>query len=196
MARKRTRSRREPRARVTGLVRALALAIALVLLAAAGGFLFFAAVLPPPAPAGLVTDGAVVLTGSPGRLARGREVLESGLAERLLVSGVDRKVRPEELRRAMGLDPVLFRRVDLGFVAENTRTNAAEVAVWVRANRFRSVRIITSDFHARRSRLEIASRLGDDVEIIVDAVPSDPPLPMLLREYGKYLAALVLIELQ
>ncbi len=165
------------------------------LLAAAIGFLFFALVRPPPAPPGLATDGAVVLTGSPGRLARGRDVLEQGLASRLLVSGVDRKVRPEELRRAMALSPEQFRRVDLGFVAENTRANAAEVAVWVQANRFRTVRIITSDFHARRSRLEIAARLPDDVGIVVDAVPSDPDLHTLLVEYGKYLAAWLLIGL-
>lgn len=200
MARKRLRSRRQPRApRAFPLARALlraALLVAVLVAVALGvGFLLFAAVLPRAAPDGLVTDGAVVLTGSPGRLDRGRQVLERGLVRRLLISGVDRKVRPEELRRAMGLSPAQFARVDLGFVAENTRANAAEVAVWVQTHRFRSVRVITSDFHARRSRLEIDSRLGDDVEIILDAVPSDPDLKTLAREYAKYLAALALVWL-
>lgn len=176
--------------RVARLVRGLA---ALGLAGFGTGFLLFAAALPPPAPPGVATDGAVVLTGGTGRLARGREVLEGGLARRLLVSGVDRRVRPEELRRAMGLSEQAFRAVDLGFVAENTRANAAEVAEWVEANRFRSVRIITSDFHARRARLEIAARLPAEVGLLVDAIPSDPDPVTLAREYVKYLAARVRI---
>ncbi|WP_448581575.1 YdcF family protein [Thermaurantiacus sp.] len=159
------------------------------------GFLLFAATLPQPAAPGLVTDGAVVLTGGPGRLARGREVLAKGLAQRLLISGVDRRVRPDELRAAMGLSEAQFAAVDLGFVAENTRANAAEVAVWAQANQFRSIRVITSDFHARRARLEIAARLPEDVGIVVDAVASDPDLRTLMREYGKYLAAWLLLGL-
>jgi uncharacterized SAM-binding protein YcdF (DUF218 family) len=123
-------------------------------------------------------------------------VLGKGLARRLLVSGVDRKVRPDELRAAMGLSEAEFAAVDLGFVAENTRANALEVAVWAQANGFRTIRVITSDFHARRARLEIAARLPEDVGIVVDAVPSDPELRTLLREYGKYLAAWLLIGLR
>ncbi len=185
----RAASRRRVLRRIRLGWRAVALLILVPLAGIGVGFLLFAAVLPGPAPAGLVTDGAVVLTGGTGRLARGAEVLRAGLAGRLLVSGVDRRVRAEELRRAMGLSPERFRRVDLGFAAENTRANAEEVAEWVAAHRFRSVRLVTSDFHARRARLEIAARLPEGVTLVIDAVPSNPDLPRLWREYLKYLAA-------
>lgn len=146
--------------------------------------------LPGPAPAGVRTDGVVILTGGTGRLVRGAEVLETKAAGRLLVSGVDPKVRPEELRLALGLPPVLFERsVDMGFSAENTRANAEEVAQWVAMNRFRSVRIVTSDYHAPRARVEIAARVPCTVELVVDAVPSDATFRQLALEYGKLLLA-------
>ena len=51
-----------------------------------------------PGPAGAErTDGIVVLTGGPGRLARGFELIERGAAERMLISGVDARCGPEEL---------------------------------------------------------------------------------------------------
>jgi uncharacterized SAM-binding protein YcdF (DUF218 family) len=154
------------------------------------GFALFLASLPGPAPAGARTEGVVVLTGGVGRLQRGAEILEAGLAARLLVSGVDPAVTPAELREALGLDQRLFEdQVDMGFTAENTRANAGEVAEWVERHRLRSVRIVTSDYHAPRARAEIAARLPADVVLVVDAVPTDRTARMLLREYGKFLAS-------
>ncbi|WP_448586105.1 YdcF family protein [Thermaurantiacus sp.] len=163
--------------------------VALLLL----GFLLFAFTLPGPAPAGVRTDGVVVLTGGSGRLARGAEVLKAGLASRMLVSGVDRTVRPEELRRALGLPRPLFEeRVELGFVAEDTRSNAAEVAEWVTRHELRSIRIVTSDYHARRARAEIAARVPAEVGLVVDAVPGHARPASLFREYLKFLATRLL----
>lgn len=178
--------RSRPRGR-TRLWLALVLLPLLLLLA---GFGLFALTLPGPAPAGVRTDGAVVLTGGTGRLLRGAQVLEAGLARRLLVSGVDPAVRPHELRVAMDLPWRLFAgRVDMGFSAENTRTNAEEVAQWVARYRLSSVRIITSDYHAPRARAEIAARLPSGVTLLVDAVPSGAGPTQLAREYGKLLLA-------
>mgnify|MGYP005839317125 CR=1 FL=1 len=146
--------------------------------------------LPGAAPPGIRTDGVVVLTGGTGRLQRGAEVLREGLAGRLLVSGVDRKVTPEELRLALDLPPRLFGdQVDIGFRAENTRANADEVAEWAKRHRLRSIRIVTSDYHAPRARAEIAARLPADVGLVVDAVPGDRSWGFLVREHGKFLAA-------
>ncbi len=56
------------------------------------GFALFAVSLPGPA-GDETTDGIVVLTGGPGRVQRGLKLLAAGRARRMLVSGVDRRVR-------------------------------------------------------------------------------------------------------
>src|SRR3546814_2931561 len=64
--------------------------ISLLLLAWVLGFAWFALLLPLPA-APQKTDAIVVLTGGPGRIDRGLEMLEKGDAKRLLISGVARE---------------------------------------------------------------------------------------------------------
>ena len=60
------------------------------------GFAWFAIFLPQPLD-GRTTDAIVVLTGSGGRIDRGLELMQAGAAKRMLISGVDRSVRPHEL---------------------------------------------------------------------------------------------------
>ncbi|MGZ8350588.1 MAG: YdcF family protein, partial [Allosphingosinicella sp.] len=60
------------------------------------GYAAFAVMLPRPA-GDERTDAIVVLTGGSGRLERGFELVERGLAPRMLISGVERTVRPNEL---------------------------------------------------------------------------------------------------
>ncbi|MEO0699350.1 MAG: YdcF family protein, partial [Pseudomonadota bacterium] len=59
------------------------------------GFLWFAVSLPQPAQ-DLTTDAVIVPTGGAGRIARGLDVLDEGLARRMLVTGVDPEVKPGE----------------------------------------------------------------------------------------------------
>ena len=70
--------------------------ISLLFLAWVLGFAWFALLLPLPA-GDQTTDAIVVLTGGPGRIDRGLELLEAGRAKRLLISGVAREVKPKEL---------------------------------------------------------------------------------------------------
>lgn len=169
-----------------GLVgRALRLLL-LAVLAWLGGFVAFVLTQPGAAPP-VPTDAVVVLTGGPGRLARGVDVLRSGLAQRLLVSGVNRSVRPEELVGAAEIPPDLFACcVDLGFQAETTRSNAEEVAEWVVDRGFRSVRLVTAGYHVPRARAELQARLPADVQLISDGVGAGLPLFAMLVEYAKF----------
>jgi len=158
----------------------------LAVLVWAAGFVVFVLDQAGPAPEGLKTDGVAVLTGGPLRAARGVEVLEEGLARRMLISGVDPSVRPEELALAAGIRPALFDCcVDLGFVADSTRSNAEEVAQWVERHRFRSVRLVTAGYHMRRARMELDARLPADVIIMPDGVSAGLPLSAMLWEYLK-----------
>lgn len=150
------------------------------------GFALFCFTLPAPG-AGETTDGIIVLTGGPGRLQRGLALLEAGTARRLLVSGVDRRVRAGELAKAYHVSRALMGRVDLGREAVDTRSNADEAATWIAAHGYRSIRLVTTNWHMPRARLELARVARGGIRILPDAVPSDPDLAVLLREYDKYL---------
>lgn len=150
------------------------------------GYAIFALTLPKPA-GDERTDAIVVLTGGPGRLERGFDLMRRRLADRMLISGVQRTVRPAELIAHYRVDPGLFSCcIVLGREAVDTRSNAEEVGAWVARRRIRSVRLVTSDFHMLRARYEIGRRLGD-VTIVADAVPTDHDLRQTFVEYNKLL---------
>src|SRR5690606_6945675 len=87
-------------------------------------------------------------------------LLEQDKGERLLISGVNREVRRRELRALTPGSSKLFNCcVDLGFEAENTVGNASEIAEWARKQDYRSLIVVTSDYHMARSMLEIRSAL-------------------------------------
>ena len=160
---------------------------AFVLLLWALGFALFAVTLPRPA-GDVVTDAVVVLTGGPGRVQRGVEALRKKRARRMLVSGTDRRVRPQELAAEYGIPAGLLRCcIDLGRESVDTRSNAAETAAWVFRHRYRSVRLVTTDWHMARARYELRRQLDPAVELVSDAVPSEPGFLALLKEYNKYL---------
>lgn len=156
-----------------------------LLLVWALGFIWFAIDLPRPA-GPEHTDGIVVLTGGPGRVQRGTAALAAGQAERMLISGVDRRVTEPEIASLYRIPVDLRDQVDLGRGAVDTRSNAQETAAWIAAHDYHSIRLVTTDWHMRRARFELTRALGS-VRIVPDAVPSEPGLVALLREYNKFL---------
>lgn len=151
------------------------------------GFAWFVVSLPRPA-GDEKTDAIVVLTGGTGRIQRGLDRLAHGDAKRLLVSGVDPSVKLHELAQVQDAPVQLFKCcVDLGKEAIDTRSNAAEAADWLKRKGFRSVRLVTTDWHMPRARFELEHALKDDMTIVPDAVASTPGLLILFSEYNKYL---------
>ena len=151
------------------------------------GYAAFAVMLPKPA-GDERTDAIVVLTGGSGRLERGFDLLRRGVSRRMLISGVDRVVRPNELEEAYHVDPRLFRCcVVLDQESVDTRSNADEVARWVARHRLRSIRLVTNDLHMPRARYELRKRVVGDLRIVPDAVPSDPDFEAIFLEYNNYL---------
>jgi uncharacterized SAM-binding protein YcdF (DUF218 family) len=166
----------------------IARAASLILLAYALGFVLFAFTLGGPAPdkAG-PTDAAVVLTGASGRIEHAVDVLRDGKAKRLLIAGADPLVTKADLaRRLRGERKLIQCCVDLGSESVDTRSNAEEAGRWLAKRHFRSVRLITSDWHMRRARYEFRKVLGDRVEVVPDAVHSEPSFLTLFGEYNKY----------
>jgi uncharacterized SAM-binding protein YcdF (DUF218 family) len=151
------------------------------------GFALFAGLLPRPAGA-QKTDAIVVPTGGAGRIGRGLALLQAGQAKRMLVTGVDRRVRPAELANVQGAPPALVACcVDLGREAVDTRSNGEETARWIARHKYNSIRLVTTDWHMRRARFELEQAIGGQVDILSDAVRSNPGFGTLLREYNKYL---------
>ncbi|OYW45957.1 MAG: hypothetical protein B7Z08_00360 [Sphingomonadales bacterium 32-68-7] len=163
--------------------------LALVLVAWAFGFLWFAVALPQPA-GDQRTDAIVVPTGSGGRISHGLDLLREGRARRLLVTGVDAHVKPGEFAAHYRVaQPLLDCCVTLGFAALDTRGNARETAEWVRAGQVGSIRLVTSDWHMRRAALELSGTLPAEIAVLRDAVRTEPTLWMLFIEYHKLIAA-------
>lgn len=110
----------------------------------------------PPA-----ADGVVALTGaSNARLTTAVHLLEIGKARRALISGVNQKASRADIR---GVTKATRRYydccVDLGFSATDTVGNARETAAWARAHGYRSLIVVTSDFHIPRAMLELRAAM-------------------------------------
>jgi uncharacterized SAM-binding protein YcdF (DUF218 family) len=160
--------------------------IAFVLLAWILGFVWFALFLPQPAPKDK-SDAVVVLTGGANRIDRGLAILESGGAKRMLISGVDLDVKPQELAAEYDRPQKLFDCcIDLGFRAVDTRSNALETARWAAKHKVKTMRLVTHDWHMRRARLELDQVLPDTVSVTNDAVSTQPSFAVLFKEYNKY----------
>lgn len=161
--------------------------VGFLILAWALGFALFAITLPDAAD-DRKTDAIVVLTGGSGRIQRGLNLLERGRAKRMLVSGVDRVVKSSELAVATGASKRLFACcIDLGKESVDTRSNADETAKWMRSRGFKSMRLVTTDWHMTRARFELSRQLGEDISILPDGVASSPGFRTLFGEYNKYL---------
>lgn len=145
-------------------------------------------------------DAIVVLTGGAARIADAIELLATGRGERLLISGVHPATTFGELARRTPTYERLFACcVDLDRTAVNTVGNAIQTREWAMARGFRSLIIVTSNYHLPRSMAELSRQLPD-----VDLVPfpvvtdrlrntswwSDPgTMRILVSEYVKYVLA-------
>lgn len=161
----------------------------LLLIAYLLGYALFAILLPQPAGAER-TDAIVVLTGRRERLDRGFDLLRRGVADRMLISGVDPSVRERELAPAFHVEPRLIACcVDIEQRSFDTRSNADEVKRWMDRRRYRSMRLVTDDVHMPRAKNEISRRLGEEISILPDALPTSPGFRILFFEYNKFLFA-------
>lgn len=166
--------------------------VALIVMVWILGFAWFGLWLPRAAAADIRTDGVVVLTGEGGRIERGVAVLIANEARRMLISGVDRDVKRAELEALYPDARDQFECcIDLGFKAVDTRSNALETARWAERNHARSIRLVTSDWHMRRARLELDMVLSSEVKVVEDAVQTSPSMQALVVEYHKYLLRFV-----
>jgi uncharacterized SAM-binding protein YcdF (DUF218 family) len=169
------------------------------------GFLLFAANLPATPEKLPHADGIVALTGGGARVDAADRLLENGAARRLLISGVNPGTTKAQLRTLAHGGRRFDCCVDLGFEAADTHGNAAEAAAWADAHHYRSLIVVTANYHMRRSLTEFAADMpGMRLEaypvapegIDLSAWWRDPhALHLLHTEYAKYLASLAITRL-
>lgn len=147
-------------------------------------------------------DAIVALTGpSAERVNAAIRLLEQDKGRRVLISGVNREVRRQELRALTPGSSKLFNCcVDLGFEAEDTIGNAQEIAAWADAKGYDSLIVVTSDYHMPRALTEIrAAAPGLTLAPYAVETPSlddsgwwraAAAARRMTLEYVKYLAAL------
>ena len=155
------------------------------------GFVAYTVLLPEPVE-DAQADAVIVPTGGAGRIARGLEVLRSGDAKQMFVSGVDPEVKPREFAAEFKVSSREMNCcVTLGYLAIDTHSNAGETREWVKANEFTSIRLVTSDWHMRRTALEFRGSLPPGVSVVEDAVATQIDFGTLFLEYNKLLAVAV-----
>ena len=184
-------------------LRAVLLVLGLLVLGLGLGFVHFVALLPTAeAPPARNTDGIVALTGAAFRINDALELLAEGRGRRLLITGVNPGTRPQEISR---LTPEFQRWfsccVDLDRSATNTIGNAVETRRWATDQGFRSLIVVTSNFHMPRAIAELAHQLPGvalvpypviSERVRVESWWTNPSTARLLfLEYLKYLAATV-----
>jgi len=165
------------------------------------GFVLFAnAVTREPEVQSVYADGIVVLTGGQTRISEAARLLEDKRGERLLISGVNRKIGRPSLLRISGLDEELFNCcVDLGYAALNTVGNADETRRWAEALGYQRLIVVTASYHMPRSLAELA-RAMPGIELLPHPVAPDvirrkawwldsTTTRLLASEYIKFLPA-------
>jgi uncharacterized SAM-binding protein YcdF (DUF218 family) len=156
-------------------------------------------------------DGIVVLTGGSSRVSDAMELLAGGYGRRLLISGVHPTNAASDISRSLPDNSPPYNQtllsccVDLDRSAVNTRSNAAETRRWAHDRGFKSLIVVTSNYHMPRAIVELSHAMPD-IALIPFAVVGDKwrdepwwtsgaTFRLLLSEYAKYVAAEVRVSL-
>jgi uncharacterized SAM-binding protein YcdF (DUF218 family) len=196
------RSRRWPR-RIGRAVVVLAVTAALLL---GAGFVWFLWVVPNDEIAlSYDADGIVVLTGGASRVTDAIELMAAGRGKRLLISGLHRTTTVGEIQR---LNPD-FARVIRCCVdydhSVNTLGNAVETKRWAEGRGFRSIIVVTSNYHMPRALAEIAHQMPGVAlvafPVVTDKQRAEPwwrtlgTTRLMASEYVKYVFAKLRMEI-
>lgn len=148
------------------------------------------------------SDTIIVLTGGSMRIERGLELLEANIADNLFISGV---YKGTEVRELLTLSQKNKEELDccvhLGYEAEDTEGNAAEVAAWMTKNDHSTAHLVTANYHMKRALMIFANHPDlEGVELLpVYVTPREFNLEkwrsskkmrkIVINEYHKYLYA-------
>lgn len=147
------------------------------------------------------SDGIVVLTGGVGRIDAGIAAFDIGLGKRMLISGVNANLAAPTIFNAYGVSPnncddveiaeqnTQMKCITLGRQALDTKGNAVEAKQWAEKNGFKSLMLITSEYHMRRALMELEQE-APELEITPFVVETKLKWSSIALEYTKYLYSL------
>lgn len=150
-----------------------------------------------------VTDGIVALTGGSNRIAEAVALLKAEKAKKLLITGVGEGITIDNLGILDNVPQgdILYNkgRIVLGYIAKDTRQNAQETAIWTSMEGFKTIRIVTANYHIPRSILEFKEVMPDITIIPHPVFPSRVKVKewwlfpgstrLIISEYNKYLGS-------
>ena len=195
-------------ARRSWLGTAIIAALAIAFVGAAIGFVGFLSQLRgAEAKPARAADGIVVLTGGSSRVSDAMELLAAGYGKRLLISGVHPTSTANDISRTLPENQSFMTCcVDLDRTALTTRDNAAEARRWAERRGFKSLIVVTSNYHMPRALVEFSHAMPETALIpfaVVGDKWRDEPwwtsastLRLLLSEYVKYIAAELRVRLE
>lgn len=185
------------------IARRIVMAFFLLIAIFLGGFLWFAdTVTSLKAPDGVKADAIVVLTGGYLRIEQALGLLRDGAGQRLLISGAHPTTTPTQIRKATQGSADLFKCcVDIGYDAIDTIGNANEITRWINDHGYRSVLVVTNNYHMVRSLHELRRTDRTTHFIPYPVINADlsrrawftepDTLRTMLSEYGKLVLATV-----
>jgi uncharacterized SAM-binding protein YcdF (DUF218 family) len=128
-------------------------------------------------------DAIVAISGgdTQARTNEAVAVQKAGWAPRLIFSGAaqdpNSPSNASAMRRgalAAGVSPTA---IDVDELARDTLENASDTASIIRENNYKTIILVTSQYHQRRAYLEFHHLLGSDVKIINHPAPNDNQWP-------------------
>lgn len=177
----------------------VAIACAVAALALVGFLVFVYRIPREESPPQSRSDGIVALTGGAQRIGDAIDLLAKGYGRRLLITGVNERTTRDEIARLNpGQRSLVDCCVDLDYRARNTIGNAIETRHWLAEHEFRSVIVVTSNYHMPRTLLELHHALPNVRKVPFAVVTGNADLTgwwrspatvrLLASEYAKYLA--------
>ena len=150
----------------------------------------------------VAADAIIVLTGGSGRLEYALTLLSQDKAPTLFVSGAGEDVTLADIIRQAPQDTrdiIKPSTITLGHTAENTIGNAEESSLWLQKKHYKTIVLVTANYHMPRALLEFSATIPGLSIIPAPMIPADFTFEnwasladsrvLLLSEYHKYLAS-------
>ncbi len=146
-------------------------------------------------------DGLVVVTGGQLRIQKGVELLASGKADRMLISGVGKGITKELLKENLAISNHQAHFfdccVEIEFAATDTNGNAQATFEWMQKHALDDILLVSANYHLPRAELIFKQYLPENSVYFQAVNPPDLKLSawysnwqttrLLLKEYLKYI---------
>ncbi|MFI4954470.1 MAG: YdcF family protein [Gammaproteobacteria bacterium] len=142
-------------------------------------------------------DAIVILTGGSLRLDTGFEAFSKTNAKKMLISGVGKGVQKKDiLNHLKNTYDVDMENITLGEFAKSTDDNAIEAKIFMDLNKYKSMLLVTSNYHMPRSAflfwVAMPELMIQPLSVDNPTNPEDYRLKLILTEYNKFLGSLFL----